>query len=46
MVGDPTISPMLANGFDCSLFGVITCGVPIREDFAVYAGLVSETAIA
>jgi hypothetical protein len=29
---------MLANGFDRSLFGVTTCGVPIREDFAVCCG--------
>lgn len=29
---------MLTKGFDCSLFGVITCGVPIREDFVVCGG--------
>lgn len=46
MTGDPTTSPILANGFDCSLFGVITIGVPILEDFAVCVELVSETAIA
>jgi hypothetical protein len=33
------VPSMLANGFACSMFGVTTCGVPIREDFVVCCGV-------
>ena len=33
------VASMLANGFACSMFGVITFGVPIREDLAVCCGV-------
>ena len=39
VVGESTACPKLANGFDCSLFGVVTRGVFIREDFAVCDGV-------